>query len=54
MQPADTAHVEESEEPLTPELQLVVAFKVLHRLKVAAKSRLLSAKELGIIEFLVV
>jgi hypothetical protein len=52
-QPAATAHVEESEDPLNPELKLAVTFEVLHRLKVAAKSRLLSMEELDLIEFLV-
>jgi hypothetical protein len=52
-QPAAAAHVEESEDPLNPELKLAVTFEVLHRLKVAAKSRLLSIEELDLIEFLV-
>jgi hypothetical protein len=55
LQPAIAAHVEESEpvEPLTLELQLAITFEVLHRLKMAAKSRLLSVEELDLIEFLV-
>jgi hypothetical protein len=52
-QPVAIAHVEESEEPLTLELQLAVVFEVLHRLKVVAKSRWLSTEELDLIEFLV-
>jgi hypothetical protein len=40
-QPDAAAHVEApaSNEALTPELQLAVAFEVLHRLTLAAKSR---------------
>jgi hypothetical protein len=47
-QPAAATHVEESEpiEPLTSELKWAIAYEVLHRLKMAAKSRLLSAEEL--------
>jgi hypothetical protein len=38
---------------LTPELQLAIAFEVFHRLRMAAKSRLLSVEELDLFEFLV-
>jgi hypothetical protein len=55
VQPAATVHVEESEpvEALTPELQFAIAFEVLHRLKMAVKSRLLSVEELDLIKFLI-
>jgi hypothetical protein len=42
-----------SDEPLTPELQLDVAFKVLHRLDMVEKSTSLSTEELELVEFLV-
>jgi hypothetical protein len=50
-----TAHIEEPEpvEGLTPELQLPIAFKVLHCLEMAEKSRSLSTEELEHVEFLV-
>jgi hypothetical protein len=52
-QPAAAAHVEEPEliEPLSPELQLTIAFEVLHHLEMAEKSRSLSAKELDLVSF---
>jgi hypothetical protein len=48
------AHVEESAsvEPLSPELQMAVAFKVLQRLGMAEKSRSLSVEELDLVELL--
>jgi hypothetical protein len=51
----DVTHVVESasDEPLTPELQLDVAFKVLHRLDMVEKSTSLSTEELELVEFLV-
>jgi hypothetical protein len=55
LQPTVAAHVEEttSVETLTPELQLAVAFELLHRFNMAKKSRSLSAEELDLIDFLV-
>jgi hypothetical protein len=54
-QPDAAARVEgpASDEALTPELQLAVAFNVLHRLILAGKSRSLSAEELDLVGFLV-
>jgi hypothetical protein len=54
-QPDDATRIEEPAlvETLTPELQLVVAFEVLHRLDMAEKSRSLFIEELDLIEFLV-
>jgi hypothetical protein len=54
-QPDVTAHIEESApvEALTPELQLVVPFEMLHCLDMAEKGRSLSAEELDLIEFLI-
>jgi hypothetical protein len=56
MQPDVAAHLEEpaSGEVFSPELQLVVAFEVLHRLRMVEKSRSLSVEELDLIKFLVV
>jgi hypothetical protein len=48
----DSLLTPEPVEALTPELQLAIAFEVLHCLKMAAKSRLLSTEELDLIEFL--
>jgi hypothetical protein len=48
----DSLLTPEPVEALTPELQLAIAFEVLHRLKMAVKSRLLSTEELDLIEFL--
>jgi hypothetical protein len=55
LQPDIVVHSEETtlDEVLTPELQLVVAFEVLHHLDMAEKSRSLSAEELDLVEFLV-
>jgi hypothetical protein len=55
MQPHVATHIEEpaSDEVLTPELQLAIAFKVLHRLHMVEKSRSLYVKELDLVEFLV-
>jgi hypothetical protein len=54
-QPNDATRIEEPAlvETLTLELQLVVAFEVLHRLDMAEKSRSLFTEELDLIEFLV-
>jgi hypothetical protein len=41
-----------SVEVLTPELQLDIAFEVLHRLDMARRSRSLSMEELDLVEFL--
>jgi hypothetical protein len=41
-----------SVEVLTPELQLAIAFEVLHRLYMAGWSRSLSMEELDLVEFL--
>jgi hypothetical protein len=38
---------------LTPELQLAIAFVVLHHLDMVRRSRLLSKEELDLVEFLV-
>jgi hypothetical protein len=55
LQPDIVVHSEETtlDEVLTPELQLVVSFEVLHHLDMAEKSRSLSAEELDLVEFLV-
>jgi hypothetical protein len=45
--------VSASVEALTPELQLAVAFEVLHRLNMAEKNMSLSTEELDLVEFLV-
>jgi hypothetical protein len=55
MQPHVATHIEEpaSDEVLSLELQLAIAFKVLHCLHMVEKSRSLYAKELDLVEFLV-
>jgi hypothetical protein len=55
LQPTTTAHIEEAAraEVLTLELQLAVAFELLHHFNMVKKSRSLSTEELDLIEFLV-
>jgi hypothetical protein len=45
--------VSASVKALTPKLQLVVAFEVLHRLNMSEKNMSLSIEELDLVEFLV-
>jgi hypothetical protein len=55
LQPTTTAHIEEAAraEVLTLELQLAVAFELLHHFNMVKKSRSLSTEELDLVEFLV-
>jgi hypothetical protein len=55
LQPDVAAHIEEPtlDEVLSLDLQLAVAFEVLHHLRMAEKSRSLSTEELDLVEFLV-